>query len=100
MKACCAGGPTAPTDAEWPRYVTHLVYLDGDGTPAVDVPVLKEIGIECVRVYGRRNVDARGMPAPGMRYDPAALQQALSAILGKRSKRADTRRMTVDGSGM
>ncbi|KAH7035877.1 uncharacterized protein B0I36DRAFT_97559 [Microdochium trichocladiopsis] len=36
------------------RYVTHLVYLEAPGAPRVDKKVLAGMGVECVRVYGRR----------------------------------------------
>ncbi|KXJ89059.1 hypothetical protein Micbo1qcDRAFT_14043 [Microdochium bolleyi] len=36
------------------RYVTHLVYLEGHGAPKVDRQVLAGMGVECIRVYGRR----------------------------------------------
>ncbi len=78
---------------ELKTYVTHLIHLEGDGAPKVDTKGLREDGIECVRVYGRR-VDGE----KGLRYDPKGLFQALEAILGKRNPRAErTRRMTFEG---
>lgn len=41
-------------ESEWKKYITHVVYLEGPGTPAVDKVELKRLGIEAVRVYGRR----------------------------------------------
>ncbi|KAI1765432.1 UPF0052-domain-containing protein [Hypoxylon sp. FL1150] len=58
------------------RYVTHLVYLEGEGAPRVDRDELTALGVECIRVYGRR-VD--GM----LRYDEAGLTRALEAVIGK-----------------
>ncbi|KAI0380004.1 UPF0052-domain-containing protein [Hypomontagnella monticulosa] len=58
------------------RYLTHMIYLDGEGAPKVDKEELAGLGIDCIRVYGRR-VD--GM----LRYDEAGLTQALEAVIGK-----------------
>ncbi|KAI1775790.1 UPF0052-domain-containing protein [Hypoxylon cercidicola] len=58
------------------RYVTHLVYLEGEGAPRVDRDELTTLGVDCIRVYGRR-VD--GM----LRYDEAGLTRALEAVIGK-----------------
>ncbi|XXG95152.1 putative cation-transporting ATPase 1 [Hypoxylon texense] len=58
------------------RYVTHLVYLEGEGAPRVDRDELTALGVDCIRVYGRR-VD--GM----LRYDEAGLTRALEAVIGK-----------------
>ncbi|KAK4104611.1 UPF0052-domain-containing protein [Parathielavia hyrcaniae] len=67
-------------------YVTHLVYLDpdlGEGKggekglkPLVDVQELRRLGIACVKVAGR--VGEKG----GVRYDEAALGEALEGIIG------------------
>ena len=76
----------------WQRYVTHLIHLEGEGTPAVDREELSAWGVECVRLYGRK-MDGLG----GMRYDEKALTQALGAIFGKRDPRETwrSRRNTV-----
>jgi 2-phospho-L-lactate transferase/gluconeogenesis factor (CofD/UPF0052 family) len=66
------------------RYVTHLVYLDpevgeGEGRelrPVVDVEELGRVGIVCVKVAGR--VGGKGV----VRYDEAALGEALEGIIG------------------
>lgn len=58
------------------KYVTHLVYLEGEGVPKVDRAELAALGVDCVRVYGRR---VGGM----LRYDEAGLSGALEAIVGK-----------------
>ncbi|KAF5877598.1 putative lppg:fo 2-phospho-l-lactate transferase upf0052 protein [Botrytis fragariae] len=42
-------------EQEWKKYITHVVYLEGPGTPIVDKAELKRLGIEAVRVYGRRS---------------------------------------------
>ncbi|KAI1172644.1 UPF0052 domain protein [Nemania sp. FL0916] len=59
------------------KYVTHLLYLEGEGVPKVDKQELAALGVDCVRLYGRRGVD--GM----LRYDEAGLVGALEAIVGK-----------------
>ncbi|KAI9649348.1 hypothetical protein NHQ30_001921 [Ciborinia camelliae] len=99
-------------EGEWKKYITHVVYLEGPGTPSVDRAELKRLGIEAVRVYGRRaepevvmlknpvidllksedevsghmNVEeivgALGGDSAGMKYDGVGLGQALEAILG------------------
>jgi len=58
------------------RYVTHLIHLDGDGTPEVDREELQRLGVDCLRVYGRR-VDGL------LRYDEDALARALMAVVGR-----------------
>jgi hypothetical protein len=79
----------------WNRYVTHVIYLEGNGAPKVDVAELRMAGIEAIRVYGRRNLAGEGK---GMLYDTVSLLQALGAILGKNRKRPETRRNTYDGT--
>jgi 2-phospho-L-lactate transferase/gluconeogenesis factor (CofD/UPF0052 family) len=69
-------GTPAPED--YRLYVTHVVHLEGEGTPAVDVKTLRGLGVECLRVYGRKTKEG------GVRYDEMALRQALEAILGRR----------------
>lgn len=81
------GGVGASDDDDVVRkYVTHLVYLEGEGVPKVDRAELAALGVDCVRVYGRR-VD--GM----LRYDEAGLEGALEAIVGK-AEMARSRRNT------
>ncbi|OTA63271.1 UPF0052-domain-containing protein [Hypoxylon sp. EC38] len=58
------------------KYVTHLIYLEDVGAPKVNKDELAALGIDCVRVYGRR---VEGM----MRYDEAGLERALEAVIGK-----------------
>ncbi|KAK7957023.1 uncharacterized protein PG986_006245 [Apiospora aurea] len=57
------------------KYVTHLIHLEGDGTPKVDRDELARLGVEPIRVYGRR-VD--GM----LRYDEGGLMRAIEAVIG------------------
>lgn len=73
------------------RYVTHLIHLKGDGAPVVAREQITDLGVECVRLYGRKGEDGL------MRYDGKALSQALGAILGKRDPRSDrSRRNTLE----
>ncbi|KAI5289345.1 hypothetical protein KEM54_004041 [Ascosphaera aggregata] len=64
-------------------YITHVLHLDGPGTPFVDRDELADRGIECLRLYGRKIFDDQGMPA-GMHYDSTALMQALEVVMGER----------------
>lgn len=68
------------------RYVTHLVHMEGEGTPVVDKDALAGLGVDCIRVYGRR-VDGV------LRYDEQGLKSALEAVLG-RTERGRSRRNT------
>jgi 2-phospho-L-lactate transferase/gluconeogenesis factor (CofD/UPF0052 family) len=60
------------------RYVSHLIYLEGEGTPAVDVQELERLRVKCIKVQGK-TVGA-GRKAM-IRYDEAALGEALEAIM-------------------
>jgi hypothetical protein len=62
---------------EWKNYVTHVIHLQGEGTPRVEREELAALGVECVRLYGRKNEGGEGMI-----YDANALRGALEAILG------------------
>ncbi|KAM3083823.1 hypothetical protein ACMFMF_001186 [Clarireedia jacksonii] len=58
VRGCCGNESIAEADQikeeEWKKYVTHVVFLEGPGTPYVDRVELRRLGIEAVRVYGRR----------------------------------------------
>jgi hypothetical protein len=58
VRGCCGNESIAEADQiqeeEWKKYVTHIVFLEGPGTPYVDRVELRRLGIEAVRVYGRR----------------------------------------------
>ncbi|KAB8225359.1 hypothetical protein BDV33DRAFT_112112 [Aspergillus novoparasiticus] len=88
-------------------YVTHILHLEGPGTPQVDRDRLAEMGIETLRLYGRKIVttDAGGVETPiGMKYDATALVQALEVVFGKKGdamlrggeKNGLSRRNTLD----
>ena len=62
---------------QWKNYVTHVIHLQGEGTPRVEREELAALGVECVRIYGRKNEGGEGMM-----YDGNALMGALEAILG------------------
>ncbi|KAL4891290.1 hypothetical protein BDV59DRAFT_72590 [Aspergillus ambiguus] len=81
-------------------YVTHILHLDGPGTPRVDRERLAEMGIETLRLYGRKIVKtgADGAEIPvGMKYDATALVQALEVVLGKKG---DAMLRGGDGNGL
>lgn len=65
-------------ESTYSQYVTHLIHLQGEGTPQVDRAELAKLGIECVKLYGRKNEGGDG----GMLYDGTALGQAIKAIIG------------------
>ncbi|KAJ4290240.1 hypothetical protein N0V90_010455 [Kalmusia sp. IMI 367209] len=78
---------------DYNAYVTHLIHLTGPGTPEVNREELREIGIETIRVYGRR-VEGENF----VRYDEKALMQALEVTMGRRDPRAERiRRNTLEG---
>ena len=72
----------------WCTYVTHVIHLEGEGTPKVDKLELAKMGVETIRLYGRKG------DGGAARYDERALSQALSAILGKRERSERSRRNT------
>jgi hypothetical protein len=60
-------------------------------SPKLDRDAFSQIGIETLRLYGRR--DETGKAG---RYDAKALTQALEAIVGRKDPRGDrTRRNTL-----
>lgn len=65
-------------------YVTHILHLEGPETPAVDRERLAGMGIETLRLYGRKIMSDDGQTVVGNRYDPTALVQALEVVLGKK----------------
>lgn len=95
-RACLESAGIYGRDAELTElrsYVTHLIYVEGEGTPMVDKEALSKAGIEGIRVYGRK---ARA-GEKGSYYDEGALKQALQALMGKRDGRysGHTRRNTL-----
>ena len=86
------GRPGYPSKAVWRDYVSHVIYVEGDGVPKVDKALFAEAGVETVRCWGRKASDGT------MKYDPVGLLGALEAILGKREwKGPRSRRNTLDG---
>jgi 2-phospho-L-lactate transferase/gluconeogenesis factor (CofD/UPF0052 family) len=78
------------------QYVTHVIHLSGEGTPHVDREQLASIGIDCLKLYGRKNPKSSGML-----YDSQALIGAIEAILGRRGdamKTSPSRRNTLDNT--
>lgn len=92
--ACCESrGLQAPDLSDYWHYVTHVVYLDTAVSPKVDKNLFGMMGIEVMRLYGRK--DEKGK---GGRYDAKALTQALEAIIGRKDPKSDkTRRNTLVG---
>ncbi|EXJ55906.1 hypothetical protein A1O7_08837 [Cladophialophora yegresii CBS 114405] len=83
-------------DAVYRKYVTHVIHLSGEGTPQVDRSHLASLGIDCLKLYGRKS--SKGV----MLYDSQALIGAIEAILGKKGDAmtlAKSRRNTVDSNG-
>ena len=87
------GGQGKVSEKSWKDYVSHVIHLQGEGTPRVEKEELGKLGIECVRIYGRKNEGDGG----GMIYDGTALGQALEAIIGgaKRAQGGVSRRNTL-----
>lgn len=81
-----------PPTSTYKDYVTHIIHLTGPGTPTVDKEQLRTLGIEAIRVYGRRNEGESFV-----RYDERGLIQALEVTMGKRDPRVVSRRNTLEG---
>lgn len=85
-----------PSPSVYKRYVTHVIHLEGEGAPVVDRARLSELGIERVRLYGRK-IGGDGEDKGMYTYDGKALAQALGVILGKRDPReGKSRRNTLE----
>ncbi|KAF2453591.1 UPF0052 domain protein [Lineolata rhizophorae] len=81
----------APEPHLFRKYVTHVIYLDGPGAPKLDRDELAALGIETIRLYGRRD------GGDFMKYNETALLQALKATIGRRDIGKDrSRRNTVE----
>ncbi|KKK13810.1 hypothetical protein ARAM_005378 [Aspergillus rambellii] len=76
-----------PIPLPYTSYVTHVLHLEGPGTPQIERDRLAEMGIETLRLYGRKVGSSQGdgteVPV-GMQYDSTALIQALEVVLGKK----------------
>jgi len=88
-RACAySRGFPGPVDRhDYKRYVTHVIHLEGLGTPKVDKAELAGLGVETIRLYGRSIGEGKVL-----RYDEKALVQALEATIGKRDPRIDRSR--------
>jgi len=76
----------------WKKYVTHLIFLEGEGAPVVEREELARWGVECVRCWGRKGEDG------DMRFDGVGLKGALEAILGRGERMGErSRRNTLEG---
>ena len=93
IASACADsrGFPKPRPETWWQYVTHVIYLDTPSGPKVDRDAFNRLGIETMRLYGRKDEHGKGG-----RYDPKALEQALSVVIGRKDLRGDrTRRNTL-----
>lgn len=83
----------AARDSLYRKYVTHVIHLTGEGAPNVDRDRLASLGIDCLKLYGRKS--AKGV----MLYDSRALIGAIEAILGRKGDAmalSRSRRNTMD----
>ncbi|CAG9992690.1 unnamed protein product [Clonostachys byssicola] len=86
-------GLPKPSEDEYCRYVSHVIYIEGPTAPKVDRQLFSQLGIDCTRAYGPKDGSGRGG-----RYDSKALQQALESIVGRKDSRLDrSRRNTLVG---
>ena len=80
-----------PSVDTWIKYITHLIYLEGEGAPKVDKTALNAAGIDCIRCWGRKADDG------SWRYNANSLLGALEAILGRGDRSRDrSRRNTME----
>ena len=85
---------TSGRQSVYRQYVTHVIHLSGEGTPVVDKEHLASMGIDCLKLYGRKHPSGKSML-----YDRNALIGAIEAILGKKGDammNARSRRYTLD----
>ncbi|KAL7803052.1 hypothetical protein V8C43DRAFT_270073 [Trichoderma afarasin] len=86
-------GLPRPSADEYSLYVTHVIYIEGPTSPAVDKQLFAQLGIDTTRLYGPK--DGQGK---GGRYDAKALAQTLESIIGRKDTRSDrSRRNTLVG---
>jgi hypothetical protein len=82
-----------PAEEEYNLYITHVVHLEGAGSPKVDKQKLGQLGIDTIRLYGPKDGFGRGG-----RYDATALGQTLETVVGRKDIRGDrSRRNTLVG---
>lgn len=74
----CAQGWAPETVDELAKYVSHLLYLEGEDVPAVHVDDLEKLGIQCIKVASVRYGEGKQAM---IKYDEAALGEVLEAIL-------------------
>lgn len=80
-------GLPKPDPRTYYRYVTHVIYIEGPSSPKIDRSAFQKLGIELMRLYGRKDEGGKGG-----RYDMKALGQALEAIIGRKDPRGDKAR--------
>ena len=94
QRAAASRDPSPSRVSVFRQYVTHVVYITGEGTPQVDKDQLRAMGIDSLKLYGRRHPHGKGML-----YDRQALIGAIEAILGKKGDAmmgSRSRRNTLD----
>jgi len=96
-RACSSSRGIKTEEEDLRDYVTHVIHMQGEGTPRVEKEELGRLGVECVRIYGRKGQNG------GMIYDGNALGQALEAIIGGAKKgvsdRSRRNTLGITGSG-
>ena len=86
-------GLPKPSEEEYNKYVSHVIYIEGPTSPKVDKQYFGQLGIDATRLYGPKDEKGRGG-----RYDAKALTQALETIIGRKDVRSDrSRRNTLVG---
>ncbi|KAK6333431.1 hypothetical protein TWF718_011242 [Orbilia javanica] len=81
-------------ETEYKKYITHILYLEGDDVPKVDTARFKQLGVECWKVSGKKNEKGKGCL-----FEMPALGKALDMIRG-RKRSPQQRRSTVDSTRM
>jgi 2-phospho-L-lactate transferase/gluconeogenesis factor (CofD/UPF0052 family) len=76
---------------EFRRFVTHVLYLEGPGTPAVDKVELSVVGILCSKISSQSDASGKRL------YDQVALREALAALVGGGAPRSRRNTLTEIG---
>ncbi|KAM7184283.1 hypothetical protein V8F20_012288 [Naviculisporaceae sp. PSN 640] len=77
--ARAAAGEEGIAAGGYGKYVSHLVYLEGEGTPVVDVEGLRRLGVVCVRAEGKIREERNRKKT--LLYDEEELGRVLEEIL-------------------
>jgi 2-phospho-L-lactate transferase/gluconeogenesis factor (CofD/UPF0052 family) len=76
---------------EFRRFVTHVLYLEGPDTPAVDKIELSAVGILCSKISSQSDASGKRL------YDQVALREALAALVGGGAPRSRRNTLTEIG---